>query len=55
MGFPWGVSFLMGALYLKLLDDKMEVLGFFRWDLFMDDWVVRVPPPAGNCEWWYEL
>lgn len=40
LGCP--LSPLMGALYLKPLDDKMEKLGLF-YARFMDDWVVIAP------------
>ncbi len=40
LGYP--LSPLMGALYLKQLDDRMEETGLF-YARFMDDWVVITP------------
>ncbi len=40
LGCP--LSPLMGALYLKPLDDRMGELGLF-YTRFMDDWVVLAP------------
>jgi RNA-directed DNA polymerase len=43
-GIPLGcpLSPLMGALYLKLLDDRVEKLGL-TYVRFMDDWVILAP------------
>ena len=40
LGCP--LSPLMGALYLKRLDERMERTGLF-YARFMDDWVVLAP------------
>ena len=42
IAFFFPLSPLIGALYLKLMDDRMEKTGLF-YVRFMDDWIVLSP------------